>query len=90
MNRTKKNQIDYGWVDIPKDYPTFSDKQKKAICNKLIDTLLTEIDKELDPTINRITFLNEVFESSIITNEELELYEVCQVLRDCRNSLNDN
>ena len=50
--------------------------------------LLTDIDKNLDPTINRITFLDEVLESSLISNEQEEEYIVCQVLFDCRKYLN--
>ena len=50
--------------------------------------LLLHIDKHLDPHINRISFLDEVLESSLMTNEEDEEYIVCQVLFDCRKYLN--
>ena len=79
-----------GYVDIPKDYCEFNKKQKRALCNKLIDMLLTTIDRELDPVINRITFLDEVLESSIISNEELEQYEICECLKDIRTILNED
>jgi hypothetical protein len=52
--------------------------------------LLTTIDRELDPVINRITFLDEVLESSIISNEELEQYEICACLKDIRTILNED
>ena len=83
-------QIELGWIDIPKNYSEYSDKQKKVICNKLIDLLLLEIDNDLDPTINRITFLDLVLESSLLSNEHLEQYEVCTVLLDCRKLLNED
>jgi hypothetical protein len=81
--------IDMGIIDIPKAYPEFTEVQKKQLCNKIIDRLLTYIDKNLDPEINRIDFLDDVFVSSIESNKEEELYEVCIVLSDCRKLLNE-
>ena len=85
-----RDQEEIGYIDIPKEYCQFTDKEKRAVCNKLIDMLLTTIDKELDPVINRITFLYEVLESSIISNEHLEQYEICQCLNDIRTILNED
>jgi hypothetical protein len=86
----KRNEhIELGEIDIPKEYAKFNDKQKKAICYKLIDTLLYDIDRYLDPKFNRITFLEDVLKSSLMTNEELENFEVAQVLLDCLKHLND-
>ena len=85
----KDEHIELGFIDIPKAYPDFTVRQKKAVCTKIIDVLLLHIDKQLDPTINRITFLDEVLESSLMTNEQDEEYIVCQVLFDCRKLIND-
>jgi hypothetical protein len=87
---TKNNDhIELGYIDIPKNYADFTDKQKKVVCIKIVDVLLKHIDKELDPTINRLSFLDEVLESSLMTNEQDEEYIVCQVLFDCRKLIND-
>ena len=88
MTRNKEEHIELGFIDIPKAYSTFTAKQKEVVCNHIIDLLLLDIDKHLDPTINRISFLHEVLESSLITNEQDEEYIVCQVLFDCRKYLN--
>jgi hypothetical protein len=85
----KREQIEIGEIDIPIDYMELSDRMKKSVCNKIIDQLLIYIEDKLDPTINRINFLDEVFESSIETNEMIEKYEVCSVFRDCRKLLNE-
>jgi hypothetical protein len=85
----KRNHEEIGFIDIPKEYCLFNDKQKRVICNKIIDTLLTTIDRDLDPLINRIQFLDEVLESSIISNEDLEQYEICQCLSDIKKILNE-
>jgi hypothetical protein len=86
----RREQAEIGYIDIPQEYCYFTKKEKRAVCNKLIDMLLYTIDKELDPTINRITFLDEVLESSIISNEHLEQYEICQCLYDIRTILNED
>jgi hypothetical protein len=85
-----RNHEEIGFIDIPKEYCRFNKKEKRVVCNKIIDVLLTTIDRDLDPIINRITFLNEVLESSIISNEELEQYEICQCLQDIRTILNED
>ena len=89
MTRNREEHIELGYFDIPKAYADFTVKQKKAVCIKIIDVLLEHIDKNLDPTINRISFLDDVLESSLMTNEEDEEYIVCQVLFDCRKLIND-
>ena len=86
----KREQTEIGYVDIPKDYCDFTKREKRALCNKLIDMLLHTIDKELDPVINRISFLDQVLESSIISNEHLEQYEICACLNDIRTILNED
>lgn len=86
----KRKHNNIGFLDIPKDYCDYNHNEKRVLCNKVIDTLLLTIDRELDPVINRITFLNEVLESSIISNEELEQYEICQCLADIRTILNED
>jgi hypothetical protein len=86
----KRKQNDIGYIDIPKDYCEFNINEKRAICNKIIDMLLLQIDKDLAPEINRITFLDQVLESSLISNEELEQFEICACLLDIRNILNED
>ena len=81
---------DFAFIDVPKNYCNYTKKQKKAVCNKIIDILLFEIDKALDPTINRITFLDEVLESSLKSNEDIEMYEICACLLDIRTILNED
>ena len=77
-------------IDIPREYATFDKEQKKALCNKIIDMLLYQIDRDLDPVINRITFLDEILEMSLMSSEEMEQYEICQCIYDIRKILNEN
>jgi hypothetical protein len=81
--------INIGYIDIPYEYMNYSKLKRKAICNFLIDKILRYLDEELPPTINRIDFLNEIFDSTIETNIEDENYEVAAVIRDCKKFLNE-
>lgn len=85
----KQQQVKIGEIEIPKDYWTLSDDVKKELCEELIDTLLRVLDKQLNQGINRNEVLDELLISSIISNEELENYEICQVMLDLRTLLND-
>jgi hypothetical protein len=83
----RDEEINIGNIDVPIDYIKLNDKQKKAVCNNLIDVLLMTIYNTLPPHINRIQFLDEVLESSIESNNDLERYEISQTLYDMRKQL---
>jgi hypothetical protein len=87
----KREQVNIGYIDVPLAYQNFNQEFKIKFCNNLIDNMLKMIENELQaaPEINRINFLQELLESSLITNENLENYEICSVLRDCINQIND-
>jgi len=89
MKRSRES-IDMGFVGIPKEYFVYDNETKELICNQIIDKLLLQIDRDLDPTINRIQFLDEMMESSIETNLKDENYEVVQVFSDVRKMLNES
>ncbi len=89
MKRDRES-IDMGYIGIPKGYFVYDKETKKLICNEIIDRLLLQIDREVDPTINRIQFLDEMMESSIETNLKDENYEVVQVFSDVRKLLNES
>ena len=48
---------------------------------------LIEIELKYAPEINRISFLESILDSSLITNEQYEAYEVCSVIRDMKKQL---
>lgn len=89
MKRNRES-IDMGYIGIPKEYFVYDKETKVLICNEIIDRLLLQIDREVDPTINRIQFLDEMMESSIETNLKDENYEVVQVFSDVRKMLNES
>jgi hypothetical protein len=87
--KKNKEQVDIGFIDVPKEYELFDDERKIKLCDNIIQSMLIQMDKVTPKYINRITFLNEILESSLITNEEQENFEVCVVLRDILKRLND-
>ena len=87
--KKNKEQIDIGFIDVPKEYSSIDDEMKIKLCDKIIQSMLVQIDEVTPKYINRITFLNEILESSLISNEEQENFEVCSVLRDIIKRLND-
>ena len=89
MKRSRES-IDMGYIGIPKEYFVYDKQTKVLICNEIIDRLLIQIDREVDPTINRIQFLDEMMESSIETNLKDENYEVVQVFSDVRKMINES
>jgi hypothetical protein len=84
-----KDKIEVGYIDIPINYINFTNKQKNIVCENIVDILYKYIDKELEPTINRLEFLDDVFDSTLDTNVEQENYEVAAVIRDCRKLINE-
>ena len=89
MTNKDKEQVEIGFIDVPMNYVTLTDYRKDVVCNNIIDSILIQIDNSLPQHINRINFLIEILESSLLTNEEEENYEICAVIKDMINKLND-
>lgn len=74
---------------FPMDYFSYTEEEKKEFCNNIIEVLLIQIDKELDPEFDRFVFLNDIFDVTIESNEKLEFYEACEIIKDCKKCLNE-
>jgi hypothetical protein len=83
------SHIKVGELEIPMDYFKLEEEDKKEICSFLLDTILNILDKELNPMTERIEVLKVLLESSIITNEKDETYEVAAVLRDIKKLVDE-
>jgi hypothetical protein len=84
-----QKHIKVGEIEVPKDYWNFDLDQRKEICEALIDTLLLVLEKQIRPEMDALKVLDLLLLSSIISNEELENYEICQVLYDLRLLINE-
>jgi hypothetical protein len=84
-----EEQFTIGFIDIPVKYWSMTQEEKDKMCNKMIDALIQTLDKDLAPEINRIAALDDIMESSILSNELEENYEICEVFKNIRKILNE-
>jgi hypothetical protein len=85
LNKTK-----IGELQIPLEYFDLTKEEKDYLIDEILNVMLTIIDKNVVPTVNRIDVLNTILDSSIQTNIEDEVYEICQVLWDIKQKLNED
>ena len=85
---TQKTKI--GELEIPIEYFDLTKEEKDYLINEILNVMLTIIDKNVIPTVNRIDILNQILDSSIETNIEDEVYEICAVLYDIKQKLNED
>jgi len=88
MSTVNKTKI--GILEIPIEYFDLSKEEKDYLINEILNVMLTIIDKNVIPTVNRIDILNMIIDSSIETNIEDEVYEICAVLYDIKQKLNED
>lgn len=84
------DKLKIGYIEVPADYWGIDDEKKRDMCEKILDKLYRYVDRNLDPTIDRISFLHAILDSSIESNVEYENYEMCAVIKDCKQILNEN
>lgn len=81
--------IKVGELEVPQDYFSLSQDDKDVICNSILESILYLLEKNVnDDFINKRTILEKIIESSIITNEMEENYEVAGVLFDVQKLIN--
>ena len=87
--KSQTKHVKVGELEIPTDYFNMDEIDKKELCLLIIDTIMTALDKNISPEYNRISILNTLLDSSIQTNVEEENYEICQVLKDIKQIVNE-
>ena len=89
MEMGRKAQIRIGDIEIPKEYFKLKKEDKDEICEYIADKIYKMVDRHLHTDVDRLSIVNLIIDSSLITNEEEENYELCQVLVDIRNLINE-
>lgn len=74
-------------MEVPEDYFSLSKEDKDVVCNSILESFLYILDRNVPKGINRMEVLDRIIESSIITNQEQENYEVCGVLTDIKKKI---
>lgn len=81
--------IKIGELEIPTDYWSLEQQNRRELCLTIVDAIVTLLDKLVNPEFNRIAILNAIIDSSIETNEKEENYEICGVLKDIKQIINE-
>lgn len=84
------NKMKIGEIHIPIEYFELTVEEKDYLVNELLNEMLIQIDKNVIQGVNRIEVLEHILESSIETNIQDETYEICAVLYDIKQKLNEN
>jgi hypothetical protein len=87
---TRRGKKQIGNIDIPSEYNSYTQEEKVAVCNKILDKIMTVVDRELPPYINRMTFIDEILEETLESHIKDERYEVCSVIRDIVKLINED
>lgn len=74
-------------MEIPSDYFSLSKEDKDVVCNSILESFLYILERNVPKSVNKMEVLDRILESSIITNQEQENYEVCGVLTDIKKMI---
>ena len=74
-------------MEIPSDYFSLSKEDKDVVCNSILESFLYILERNVPKSVNKMEVLDRILESSIITNQEQENYEVCGVLSDIKKMI---
>lgn len=88
-NSEKLRYIDAGDFEIPEDYFELEKIQKDAVCLVLIGHMFSVIEREFNPSLNKIEIINSLITHTITSHEKEEKYEICQVLKDVKTIVNE-
>lgn len=86
-SNTKHKKV--GEIEIPLNYFKMSEEERKTLCLGLFETMMDTLNRTAKPEFDRFMILDKLLDSSIITNEEEENFEICAVLRDIQKLINE-
>jgi hypothetical protein len=84
-----QKSIKVGELEIPADYWSLSPDIKRELCLTIVDAIITVLDQQISPKLNRMEVFQHLIDSSLLSNEQDENYEVCQVLIDIKQLINE-
>ena len=78
-----------GEIEIPQSYFQLTAEEKNKLCETMYDVLLKVVYNTVGNKDDSEIFLKNMLQSSIITNEEIENYEVCAFFCDIQKYINE-
>lgn len=76
-------------LNFPDDYFQMSKEDRDIICGLLLDELMELTIQSIRPELDEREVLGLVIDNTIDELERMERYEICGVLRDVRNKMNE-
>jgi hypothetical protein len=89
MDTMAQKSIKVGELEIPADYWSLSPDIKRELCLTIVDAIITVLDQQISPKLNRMEVFQNLIDSSLQSNQQDENYEVCQVLIDIKQLINE-
>jgi hypothetical protein len=80
-------RVKVGEMEIPVDYFSLNQEDKNVVCNSILESILYILENNIPTKADKMEILEIILESSIITNQEEENYEVCGVLFDIKKMI---
>ncbi len=89
MNQHLKKHIKLADIEIPKDIWSLNDEERKVIVLSVKKYMERILFTQLGVKINRNEFLKKLIDSTIIVNEAEEQYEICQVMKEIKEMIDE-
>jgi hypothetical protein len=83
------DRLKIGDIDVPEDYFNLTPYEKVMLCEVLANKIYLLIDRSGAKGPKRLETLNKIIDSSLEMNESEENFEICQVLKDMKNHVNE-
>ena len=83
------DHVKIGEIELPIDYFDLTPEEKRDMCYGLIEIMLDLLNKQVPTYVSKFELLHKLLESSLITNTEEENYEICEILKNCQEILNE-
>lgn len=84
-----EKSIKVGEMDVPLDYFQLTKKEKRDLCLTIADAIISILVENVNPKLDKMDIMDRLLDSSIQSNEQEENYEVCQVLKDIKQIINE-
>ena len=75
---------------MPHNYFELTEEEKLDVCTGIIETMYELIIRMTDAKLSKVELMEKILEATLSFNEELEEFEVCQVLYDTQRLLNEH
>lgn len=78
-------------IKAPHNYFELKQEEKVDVCVGILETMYEMIMRMTStPEVSKVELMEKILDSTLQFNEELEEYEICQVLYDTKKLMNEH